>query len=111
MEELTMVTLGVGRVSLGFIAGHVTQPTQIRTRCAPTVTIVFSEVIAMREQGQSEFGYFWGFQNYWLSVAPNCLSPNFSKYFFFLRHTLPALNRVGKLTASPIIIEGLATQT
>ena len=49
MEELTRVTLGTGLNSLGLIAGHVLQPTQTRIRCVPTATIVFSEIIAMRE--------------------------------------------------------------
>ena len=74
-EELARGTLGVDLVSLGFIAGHVTQPTQIRTMCAPIVTIVFSEVIAMREC-QSGCMYFGNSQNYRLAVA-NCLSPQF----------------------------------
>ena len=82
-----MVTLGVGRVSLGFIAGHVTQPTQIRTRCAPTVTIVFSKVIAMREQGQSEFGYFLGFPELLAFGGPKLSIPQFFKIFFLAAHT------------------------
>ena len=49
MEELTRVTLGTGLASLGSIAGHATQPTQTGTRCVPTVIMVFSEIIAMRE--------------------------------------------------------------
>ena len=72
-EELATVTMEMLLVSLGFIAGHVRQPTHSRTSCAPTVTVVFSEVIAMREC-QSGCVYFGNSQNYWLSVA-NCLSP------------------------------------
>ena len=46
---MTRVTLVTGLASLGLIAGLVTQPTQVRTRCVPTVIMVFSEIIAMRE--------------------------------------------------------------
>ena len=52
----------MGLVSLGFIAGLVAQPTQIRTRGAPTVTFVFSEVIAMRESGANRIWViYWVF--------------------------------------------------
>ena len=93
MEELTRVTFGMGLVSLGFIAVHVTQPTQIRTRCAPTATIVFSEVIAMRESGANRIWVIFGFsQYYWHSVALILsISPTFFKNSFFSSgtHSLP----------------------
>ena len=94
MEELTRVTPGMGLVSLGFIAVLVIQPTQIITRCAPIATIVFSEVIAMRESGANRIWVIFGFSQYYRHSVALILSiiPNF---FFFLRHTLPALVRVG----------------
>ena len=60
MEEQTRVTLGMGLVSLGLIAGLVAQPTQIRTRCAPIATLVCSEVIAMRESGANRIWVIYG---------------------------------------------------
>ena len=62
-EELTGVALGLALVSLGLIAGHVEQPTQVRTRSAPTATTVSSEVIAMRGQVPTGFGYLWDISN------------------------------------------------
>ena len=86
MEELAMVTLGMGLVSLGLIAGLVAQPTQIRTRCAPIATIVFSEIIAMRESRPSRIWVFLGhFQNYWHPVAQIVCPPKLN--FFLAAHT------------------------
>ena len=62
-EELTGVALGLVLVSLGLIAGPVEQPTQVRTRSAPTATTVSSEVIAMRGQVPTGFGYLWDISN------------------------------------------------
>ena len=80
MEELTRVTMGTDLNSLGLIVGLVIQPTLTRIRCAPTATLVFSEIIAMREQGYSEFGYF-RFPELLAFGAPNCQSPLFFNIF------------------------------
>ena len=55
-EELVGVALASGLVSLGLIAVPVEQPTQVRTRSAPTATTVSSEVIAMRGRVPTGFG-------------------------------------------------------
>ena len=85
MEELTRVTLGMGLVSLGFIAGLAVQPTQIRIRCAPIVTIVFSEVIAMRESGANRIWVIsWVFPVLLAFGGPKIVyPPNFFFKLFF----------------------------
>ena len=83
-EELTRGTLGMGLVSLGFIAGLVNQPTQIRTRCAPTVSIVFSEVIAMREWANPNLGIFWVYPELLAFGGPKLsVPPIFFQIIFF----------------------------
>ena len=102
----------MGLVSLGFIAGLATQPTQIRTRCAPTVTFVFSEVIAMRESGANRIWViYWVFPVLLAFGGPKKKIVNPPKMHFFLAAHTPCPFRVGKQTASPILREGLATLT
>ena len=106
-------TLGVDLVSLGFIAGLVAQPTQIRIRCAPIVTIVCSEVIAMRESGANRIWVIsWVFPVLLAFGGPKIVYPPtfFFNYFFSGTHSLPYLGS-GNKTASPILREGLATLT
>ena len=95
-EELTWVALVLGLVSLGLIAGPVEQPTQVRTRSAPTATTASSEVIAMRGQVPTGFGYLWDISNInWHRLAQIKLSipPIYSN--FLVQHTLPAPIGVG----------------
>ena len=50
-EELTGVALVLVLVSLGLIAGPVEQPTQVRTRSAPTATAVSSDALCNEGSG------------------------------------------------------------
>ena len=50
-EELTGVALALVLVSLGLIAGPVEQPTQVRTRSAPTATAVSSDALCNEGSG------------------------------------------------------------
>ena len=50
-EELTGVALALGLVSLGLIAGLVNQPTQVRTRSAPSATTVSSDATCNEGSG------------------------------------------------------------
>ena len=58
MEVITRVATGVGLISLWLIAGLAKEQTLARIRCAPTATLVFTKIIAMRVLDYSKFGYF-----------------------------------------------------
>ena len=86
MEEITRGAVGAGLNSLWSTVGLVVNPTQARIRCAPIATLVFSEVIAMRVLGYSEFGYF-GFPELLAFGVPKLsIPPNYS-IFFSAAHT------------------------
>ena len=81
MQEITRGATGADLNSLWLIAGLVNKPTLARIRCAPTATLVFSEVIAMRVLGYSEFGYF-GFPELLAFGVPKLsIPPNYSIFF------------------------------
>ena len=60
--------MGAGLNSIWFTVGLVVSPTQARIRCVPTATLVFSEIIAMRDWAIPNLG------NYQCLRVPELLS-------------------------------------
>ena len=101
MEEITRGVTGADLNSPWLTAGLVISPTQARIRCAPIATLVFSEVIAMRVLGYSEFGYF-GFPELLAFGVPKLsIPPKYSIFFFSAAHTpCPNWGRVKNTVAT-----------